>query len=215
MGRKLLFFNGILLSMALAATPAAAEEGKGLGAVMAPAVLPGGASAAFGFVGLPEIGGGYRQGLDLLEVDGVFRFNYLWVAFAGEGVARFRLPLEAPVEVSPFVGLGLVANTGADYFERLNFPYIGPRLHPGARIVKSVSETVSVLGEFDSTIDFGFAGGARANTLAGGGAEVYLGDQLSVLAVGKLGIDLFKEPFGVTQTRLGYQLLLGVGYRLF
>ncbi len=51
--------------------------------------------------------------------------------------------------------------------------------------------------------------------MAGGGAEVYLGEDLSLSAVGELGVEIFKELRGVTQTRLGYGVRLGLGVRLF
>ncbi len=42
-----------------------------------------------------------------------------------------------------------------------------------------------------------------------------LGEDLSLSAVGELGVDVFKELRAVTQTRLGYGVRLGLGVRLF
>jgi hypothetical protein len=44
---------------------------------------------------------------------------------------------------------------------------------------------------------------------------VYLGVSLSLLALGELGLEGFKEEGVKTQQRLGYGVRLGLGVRLF
>jgi hypothetical protein len=51
--------------------------------------------------------------------------------------------------------------------------------------------------------------------LAGGGVEIYLGEELSLSAVGELGVDVLKEVRGVPEVRLGYGVRLGLGVRFF
>ena len=52
----------------------AGAEPRVTGGVMAPASLPAGTNALYGFVGAPELGVGYRQGFGLVEFEarGVF-----------------------------------------------------------------------------------------------------------------------------------------------
>jgi hypothetical protein len=59
------------------------------------------------------------------------------------------------------------------------------------------------------------AAGGEFTPTAGFGAEMLLGKQLSGLLLGQLGLDVIKEPLGVTQVRPAWAIRLGLGFRLF
>src|SRR5688500_9242368 len=71
-----------------AVTEAVKLEAKreNFGAVVAPAALPDGATALSGWVGVPELGVAYRQGIGGWEIGARGRFDYLRLAVTAEGV---------------------------------------------------------------------------------------------------------------------------------
>ncbi len=218
--RALLACGGLLFAQAAFAQGASLEaRPETFGGVVAPAVLPGGAASAYGFVGAPEVGGGYRQGLRLaeqpFELEGNATLNYLLLSLRAEVVARYLVYQQGIVEVAPLLGLGVELNTGARYYDGRNFSHIGLRPKLGAVASFQVAEIVRALAVLEVPYTFAFGGGYQFTPLAGGGAEIYLNSDLSGLVLGKLGVDIIKQPFGVPQTTLGWQLMLGVGYRLF
>lgn len=193
------------------------ERETQFGGVVAPVALPSGGAAAYGYVGAPEVGGGYRQGLSGLEIEGRAAFNYLMLSLAAEGLVRIPVYREGAVAVAPTVGLGLVYDTGSRYYDRSNFQFFGVRPRVGVLATYRVAETVQAIGALDVpwSIPLGAGGGGHLTPLAGGGAEIFLGDEISALVMGQLGLDAIKEPLGVTQYRVGWQVKLGVGFRLF
>lgn len=206
----------------LAAAAASAQEvlpdrQASFGAGLAPAAMPSGASAAYGFVGAPEVGAGYRQGIGGIELEGRASFDYLMVAFAAEGLVKYSVYQEGRAEIAPVLGVGVVSNTGAVYADPDNFGYFAIR--PRAGLVSSiwVAETVRAIVQLDVPWDITLHPqyGSRVRPLLGGGAEVYLGSDLSLFGLGQVGLDAIKQPFGLTQYRLGYQVKLGLGWRLF
>jgi hypothetical protein len=190
---------------------------ENFGAVMAPAALPDGATALSGWVGVPEVGVAFRQGIGGWEIGARGRFDYLRLAVTAEGVARRRLWTNGTLSVAPELSLGVTGNTGSRYFDEQNLQGWFLRVDPGVVASWRVAETVSVVGLVEVPYDLGLSptGTWRMKPLAGGGAEIYLGEDLSLVAVGELGVDMFKELRGVTQTRLGYGVRLGLGVRLF
>jgi hypothetical protein len=201
------------------ATETARLEAKrqSFGAVVAPAAMPDGATAVAGWVGVPEVGATYRQGIEGWEVGVKGRFDYLRLAVTGEAVARRQVWTDGTWSVAPELGLGLTGDTGSRYFDEKNYAGLFLRVDPGLVATWRVAETVAVVGLVEAPIDVGLnpSGTWRFKPMGGGGAEIYLGEDMSVLAVGELGADIFKELRGVPQTRLGYGVRLGLGVRLF
>lgn len=197
--------------------PGVQDSRESFGAFAAPAALPGGATAVYGFIGVPEVGGGYRQGVGLLEIDARLKFNYFALAFALEAFAKYPAYVDGPLMVAPSLGLGVVFNTGATYIDRHNFGYVGMRVTPGTSLSYRVAETASVVGELTVPIDIAFTrgGGNRVTPLIGGGGELYLGEDMTAGAVAQVGMDVIKEPLGAAQTRFAFALRVGIGYRFF
>jgi len=88
---------------------------------------------------------------------------------------------------------------------------------PGAVAGWRVAETVMVLGMVDLPLDLGLSpsGARRFQALAGPGTEIYLAQGVTLLVAGQLGVESFKQPREDAITRLGYQVKLGIGARLF
>ncbi|HLL55518.1 MAG TPA: hypothetical protein VK447_18305 [Myxococcaceae bacterium] len=193
-----------------------ADRQETFGAVLAPAVLPDGANAFYGFAGVPEVGAGYRQGFSRFELEGRARLDYLRLSLAVEGLGRYPVLSEGPLELAPYAGLGLVGNTGSQHFELENSSFIGLRALGGAVLTYRLMETLRLVGVVDLTFDLPLGvRGLRFLPLAGGGAELYLGKDITLLALGELGVDVLRPPIGATVTRLGYAFRIGVGFRVF
>lgn len=216
MTRSLLFL-ALFPVLSFAQTSLREERQKNFGAVQVPAALPSGATALYAFVGVPELGLGFRQGTDFAEVEARARANYLQLSLALElGVKREVLRV-GDFALAPSFFLGLVLNSGSTYFDAQNFSAASVRLLPGLIATYAVSDTVRLLGLVDIPVDLAFAPSSaqRVQALAGGGAEIYLGQELSLLAAAQLGVETFKQPLAVAESRLGYAFRLGLGYRLF
>jgi hypothetical protein len=194
-----------------------ADKQRAFGAVVAPATMPAGAAAAYGYAGVQEIGAGYRQGVSSLELEARAKFNYFLLSLALEVLLKHTISRDEGAEVAPFLGVGLVHDTGSHYLRSENFTYTGVRALAGLIGTYRLMDTLSAVGELDLPLDLSFSTptGMRFNPLAGGGLEFYLGGDMTALILGQLGLDVMKEPLGVTQTRLGYQIRVGVGFRLF
>jgi hypothetical protein len=198
-------------------TPPLPDKRETFGGVVAPAALPVASSSLYAFVGLPDLGVGYRQGFSDFEIEARAKLNYLQLAFAAEVLGKYALARQGGLDVAPFLGVGFVADSGARYFDPVNFSYLGIRALGGLAVTYRLGDTVRLVGQLDVPFDFplGPQGGSKFNPLAGGGAEIYLGEDFSGLLLGQLGLDVMKEPGGVPQTRLGYAIRLGLGWRLF
>ena len=190
---------------------------ENFGAVVVPAAMPDGATAVSGWMGVPEVGVTYRQGVEGWEIGARARFDYLRLAVTGEAVGRRQVWTSGAMAVAPELGLGVMGNTGSRYFDEKNLQGWYLRVSPGLVASYRVAETVSAVALVELPYDLGLSpsGSWRFKPMAGGGAEVYLGEDLTLSAVGELGVDMFKELRGVTQTRLGYGVRLGLGVRLF
>src|SRR5579871_1997473 len=97
----------------LCASPAMAQAISSIpnfGAVMSPVTLAPGESSAYGFVGVPEIAAGYRQGIGPVEVEGRARFQYFDLSIAGEGVLKLNVLKREALDLAPELGIGLVGN---------------------------------------------------------------------------------------------------------
>jgi len=211
-----------LVATAAAADPAAGvsasppAEQKGVGGVMAPAVLPAGDLAVWGVMGAPDVGAGYRQGFQPLELEARVLFNYLELSAVAE--AGVKLPVMRTPRFTLAAGgaLGFKGNTGARYYDAANFAFFALRLRPSLQLSAALSEMVQAVALVELPINIPFTStGVQLTPTAGGGAEFYLGSRLSVLATAHLGFDLTKEPLGVAQVRPAWAIRLGVGYRVF
>lgn len=193
------------------------REEPAFGAVVAPAALPDGATALYGYAGAPEVGAGFRQGIVGFELEARARFNWFQVSGVLEVVGRRQVWTRGPLAVAPSLGLGLVLNSGATGLDEDNFSGVLLRLSPGVVASYALTETLAAVGQVDLPFDLGLSptGARRFQALAGGGAEVYVGSDLTLSAVGQLGVETFKEQRGVANTRLGWALRVGLGVRLF
>jgi hypothetical protein len=203
-------------SAAQEASPPAREPWS-FGAVLAPVMMPEGVTALYGYVGVPEMGAGFRQGISGFEFEARARLDYFRLAGIFEGGIRRQVLTRGDFSLAPVLSLGLVLNSGSEYLDKDNYPGVLLRVTPGAVAGWRVAETVSVLGLVDVPIDIGLSptGSRRIQALAGGGTEIYLGQDVTLLVAGQLGVENFKARRELAVTRLGYQVKLGIGLRLF
>lgn len=215
----------LLGTAALAQTPSdretpvrLADRQESFGAGIMPPVLPSGSNSAYGFVGAPEIGGGYRFGFgNNFELEGRGRFNYLLLSFGAEAVGKYRLLERDRMEVAANLGLGLGYDTGARYFDIRNFRALLLRVEPGVIGAYRVHDTLRAFALLNAPLEFSISpgGGSHIQVLAGGGVEFYLGEDLSVFGLGSIGPDVMREPIGLPLWQIGYSVKVGVGYRMF
>lgn len=204
----------LLLTLIVGADPVPAET-RVTGGVMAPASLPAGTNALYGFVGAPEVGAGYRQGFGLIELEGRGVFNLFEVSVIAEVGLKFGVLEVDKLRLAPGLALGLEFNAGARYFDRYNFGFVGlrPRLNVNASY--AFTETISGVAQLDVPVSIAFSQGFQVTPLLGAGAEFHLGGSFSLLVSGHIGFDATREPLGVTQYRAAWAARLGIGYRLF
>jgi hypothetical protein len=194
-----------------------AREAWSFGGMVAPVMMPEGVTSLYGYVGVPEMGLGFRQGIAGFEVEARARLDYFRLAGIFEGGLRKQVLVRGNMALAPALSLGLVLNSGSEYLDEDNYPGVLLRISPGAVASWRVAETVAVLGLVDLPFDLGLSpsGARRFQALAGGGTEIYLGQDVTLLVAGQLGVDSFKAPRKDAVTELGYQLKLGIGMRLF
>jgi len=214
----------LLLALVLALpVPVAAQEEApvreewSFGTLIAPGMLPDGATSLYGYVGAPEMGAGFRQGLAHFEIEARARLDYFRLAGIFDVGVRKAVVNQGPATFAPTLSLGLVLNSGTAYLDADNFGAVMVRITPGLVVSWQVTETVAVLGLLDVPFDLGIdpVGARRFQALTGGGAELYLGSSITLLAAGQLGVENFEAPDVPARTRLGYQVRLGIGTRLF
>lgn len=205
------------VSLAQEAAPSPAPEEGPLGSVVGPASLPPGATALYGYTGAPDIGVGFRQGIGGFELEARGRFDWFKIAATVELAGRKTVLERGPLQLAPVLGVGMVLNSGATYMDADNFSGAMLRVSPGAVASWRVGDTAALLGLVDLPFDFGLGGEGkrRFQALGGGGAEVYLGGNLSLMAAGQLGVETFQERSGAGHTRLGFNVRVGLGTRLF
>ncbi|MFP2913646.1 hypothetical protein ACLESD_53420, partial [Pyxidicoccus sp. 3LFB2] len=165
----------------------------------------------------PELGVGFRQGIAGFELEARGRLQWFQLSAALELGARLKVYERGALSLAPSLGVGVVLNSGATYMDDDNFSGVLLRVAPGLVASYRVADTVSLLGLVDLPIDIGLSRdkARRFQALGGGGVELYLGSNLSVLAAGQLGIETFRERVGRGETRLGWSTRLGLGARLF
>jgi hypothetical protein len=216
-----------LLVCALSLSPLVAHAGAPIelkenpswfGGFIAPAVLPGGSASFFGYAGAPSVGFGYRQGIaGVLEFDGLIDLDYFTLSLDPTATMRFLVWHSETVQVAPTLGAGFVFDTGAKYIDDRNFSNVSVRIIPGGTMSYRFTEIAALVADVRVPLDFSLTpeGGRRYQPLAGGGAELYLGEDITAGVMGELGVDVFHQPNGDTLTRLGWSVRIGIGYRLF
>lgn len=209
--------TALLMSMLLTADPEPAAEGaKQLGAVVAPAALPKGTLALYALVGAPDLGVGYRQGISGIELEAKALFNVLELSGLVEGGVKVPVFRGERLSLAPGVAVGVKLNSGSKYFDRANFTYFGIRPRVSLNATYTFSDLVEGIAQLEVPLTIPLtARGIQFSPTLGAGAEVHVGDKLSVLATAHVGVDVIKEPLGVPQTRAAWAIRLGVGYRLF
>jgi len=188
-----------------------------IGAVVSPAVLPGGGSAMWVSVGAPELAVGFRQGFGLLELGATARADYLRVGLTAEINARLLALEERWLKLVPNVAVGVTGDTGATYYDADNVSAFSLRVHPGLLATASVFDLFDLLFAFDVPMDFGFRGDhQRYKLLAGVGGELYVGNDISLMLMVQGGAEGYRHP--VTEQlawRPTIHARFGIGFRLF
>ncbi len=209
----------VLLTLIAGAEPALSAENlntRVTGGVLAPASLPAGTNALYGFVGAPEVGVGYRQGFGFIELEARGVFNIFKVSILAEVGLKFAVFQADRFRLAPTVALGLELNSGARYFDRFNFGFLGLRPRIGANASYAFTETISGVAQLELPVSIAMTvQGFQVTPLLGAGAEFHLGGSFSLLLTGHIGFDATREPLGVTQFRPAWAARLGIGYRLF
>jgi hypothetical protein len=189
-----------------------------VGGAIAPPILPRGAMSVYALLGAPDIGVGWRQGFDRFEVEARALLNYFTLSAVVELGGKMSVFKKGPVEFVPNVAIGIEGDSGARYFDKANFAYFA--LRPRAGLITGIRFTDIATGlllidlPWAIPLTNGAAGGHFTPTI-GAGAEIQLGGNISGLVAADAGIDLIKEPLGVTQLRLAWGVRLGLGFRLF
>jgi len=194
-----------------------ADNEEPLGAIVAPASLPQGASAIYLYGGVPDVVLGYRQGVSIVELEARGRFNYILLSYAFEVLLKSTIASDNSSALAPFLGVGIVHDSGSHYITTVNFQYTGIRALAGLIYTYRIGDLATVIGELDAPLDLTLSPsqGVRFTPLFGGGFEVNLSPSVSGLLMGQLGVDYLKEPLGVPKWSLGYQVRAGFGFRLF
>lgn len=190
---------------------------EGLGGLYAPVVLPRGALATYGYVGVPEIGAGFRQGIAGVELEVRARLQYFLLAFGAEALLRFQVYEHGPIRIAPIIGGGIVANTGATWFDDRNFGAVSLRFLPGIMGTVQATETVTAIVQLEVPFELGLtpAGTNRFTAMGGGGVEVALDEAISVGVLALGGAERVKAPGRLDVWRPAYGVKLGLGFRIF
>ena len=195
-----------------------ADKERLYGAVVAPATLPEGTASAYVFGGVQELGVGYRQGVSsTVELEARFKLNYYLISGAIEVLLKHTVASDDVFALAPYIGVGLVHDTGSRWVTQQNFQYTGIRALGGLIGTIRLGDTATAVGELDIPLDLSLSPthGARFAPLTGGGFELKLSSEITALLMGQIGFTYMKEPLGIPQWGFGYQVKLGLGFRLF
>jgi len=192
------------------------DRRESFGAVSAPSALPAGATSSYLYLGVPELGVGFRQGLAPGEWEARARLDYFTFSATGELLGKYRLYQGGKLDCSPYLGVGLTLSSGARYLDPAAFAFAGLRGLGGVTLGYRATDRVRLVARAEVPVDWPLGqGGGRLRALAGGGAEVYLVDDFTTLLLGQAGLDWMETPQGVTSARFGYAVTLGFGLRHF
>jgi hypothetical protein len=192
------------------------DSSQVMGGVLAPAKLPAGTIALYGLVGAPELGAGYRQGFEALELEARALFNVFQLSAAVEGGVRLGVYQRDRLQLAPSASLGLVFNSGSTYFDAANFGAVSFRPRLGGTASYAINDLFSGLLYAELPWAIGLsAGGHQVTPVLGAGAEVYLGGSLSLLVAAHVGVDIVQAPGVEAFTRPAWGLRFGLGHRVF
>lgn len=194
-----------------------AERQQTFGAVLAPPVLPNGATSTYAYIGAPEVAVGYRYGLGVVELEGKAILDWFQLSLAVELRLKFAILRGGPFELAAYLAGAVVGDTGAKWLDDRNFAAVLARGSLGAIASYRLSDTLRLLGTLDIPASWALQtrGGGRFRPLVGPGIEIFLGNDVTALVAGQLGVDSMKQPGGTPDTRLGWGFQLGLGYRIF
>jgi hypothetical protein len=189
-----------------------------VGGVIAPPIMPRGSTALYALLGAPDVGGGYRQGFSKAELEVRLWFNYLQAAATLEVGGKMSVYRKGILEFVPNLAIGLEGDSGSRYYDKSNFAFVA--LRPRAALVTGIRFAEIATGIFLIDLPWAIpltnhAAGGEFTPTAGFGAEMMLSKTLSGLVLGQIGLDIIKEPLGVTQLRPAWAIRLGLGFRLF
>lgn len=200
---------------ASASSPGSSMSRRTTGGVFAPASLPAGTNALYGFLGAPDVGAGYRQGFGVAEFEARAAFN----VFKASAVAELGFKISAyddgRLKIAPGLALGIEFNSGTRYIDASNFSYVGLRPRGTLAASYAFTDTISGIALFELPVSIAFSQGYQVTPLLGAGAEFHLGGGFSLLVSGHGGFDVSREPLGMPVTQGAWAARLGVGYRLF
>lgn len=216
-----------LLLLPLGANARASEEldrdRAAGGGVLGPAVLPAGSTSTMAWVGIPEVGGAWRQGLagGESEVEVRLQLDYLLLAGSLEGFTRRQFGW-AEGHLVPEVGGGVVLDSGARYVFDSNLPGAYLRLSPGlvySRVVDAGSrydpDYFVVTGKVGLPVDLGVStpGAWRWLFTAGVGLEHGVGRNLWLMGGIDFGVGPSQRPHEELTATGFFHLRVGVGFR--
>jgi hypothetical protein len=201
----------------MVSAPGAGPETQ-VGGVVAPPIMPRGSTALYALLGAPDVGGGYRQGFSKAELEVRLWFNYLQAAATLEVGGKMSVYRKGMLEFVPNLAIGLEGDSGSRYYDKANFAFVA--LRPRAALITGIRFAESATGIFLIDLPWAIpltnhAAGGEFTPTAGFGAELMLSKTLSGLVLGQIGLDVIKEPLGVTQLRPAWAIRLGLGFRLF
>jgi hypothetical protein len=187
-----------------------------LGGVLAPAALGPGTMALYGMVGAPELAVGYRQGFSALELEARAAFDLFQASGLVEAGVKVPVLRSGRVQIAAGGLLGLKVDSGARFADAYNFASVALQPRALAAVSLEASEVVALLAraELPLAVSLNVAG-VDFRPLLSAGAELRLGEGLSLLVLGQVGADFIRTPDGLATSRPAWGLQFGLGYRVF
>lgn len=185
------------------------------GALLAP--LERGGLSYYGTFGYPELKVGFREGMDGFELGAELGFDYtltdLWLVASGRGSlwknARRDFSLEGQ--------LGAFGSFGARGLEDRNRPGQGLRLGLLGTFTHGFDLPLlfTATAKIPLEIPLSSTGLLRFGLLLGAGIELPLTEVFVVSLSFDVGPMLWRQYGGVSYFKLGYDIAVGLGFRLF
>ena len=192
-----------------------ADQIQARGALLAP--LERGGLSYYGTFGYPELKAGFREGMNGFELGAELGFDYtltdLWLVALGRGSVwrddRRDWSLEGQ--------LGAFGSFGAKGIESRNRPGQGIRLGLGCSFTHSFELPLlfTATGKIPLEIPLSSTGLLRFGLLLGAGIELPLTEVFVVSLSFDVGPMLWHQYGGVSYFKLGYDVAVGLGFRLF
>lgn len=187
------------------------------GAVIADRPIATGGLAIAGWVGWPAVGVTYRLGTAGIELGGDARFDFAATTLSLDVPVRFPITTVKGVKVGAGAWLGLFGNLGSKWIEATQSPSAGLRAGVGADATWRPTQNVAVVGALEVPTSWALTerGSHRFGIRAGGGVELGMGDGWSLAGRALAGPDGLAVRGGQTSPRLGIDVLVGLGKRIF